>query len=171
MSNLLNLYGYSQLNDIQDINADIITSSYLNTDFFNDIPASFFTGLTSNIQNQINNLMPNEYQIVDNIVLQANGIKSIFWTNDGNKPAVNNIIVTKIYGKANNESHIDFNTSLNINKTNNTGTVIDNLISINSLNFTSILDFVFNCNIEISNPTKIINPLEHHFYKQLLQLH
>ena len=147
MSNLLNLYGYSSLNNIDSVNCDELTTSSLTTSFFNSTPASYFSNIRSNIQTQIDTLVSTTHQSIDNIVLHGDGNHNLTFTDDGLNPSISNAVITKYYGNASKESHIDFNTTFNFNKTNDLNNSIAKILEISNTKITSFTDISLNGNL------------------------
>ena len=112
------------------ITTDLATTTF-STDFLNAVPTSYFTGIRSNIQTQIDTFSTPATAITSTVLLQANsGVGKILYTSDGLIPSAGNTVSAKIYANTSKEVHHDFNNSLNFNSTNDFNSTISNVMRI-----------------------------------------
>lgn len=121
---------------IESLTVDALTTTDLSTNnfttsFVNDIPVSYFTGIRSNIQAQIDTFATPGATTTSTVLLQANSSTGkIIYTSDGLVPSVANTVTAKLYGNTSKEFHVDFNNSLNFNSTNDFGSTTNNVMRI-----------------------------------------
>jgi hypothetical protein len=124
------------IDGIESLTVDALTTTDLATtnftsSYFNAVPASYFTGLTSNIQAQIDTFATPGATTTTTVLLQANSSTGkIIYTSDGLIPSVANTVTSKLYGNTSKEFHVDFNNSLNFNSTNDFGSTTSNVMRI-----------------------------------------